>query len=261
MDSHIIAPSVGKLGKANFLSRVDFCLNSPLRLLHASVSAGCHQAHTSSDTCLHSDHYCMRALPMYCSLICSGIESNRTIDSVLDQKMSMFFNTKCGYTGWPRKNATPTINNFKKTREKIKKLCALMCIEFFSQQMTPISLILMKAFWFYGRFSEAMSFSKFATSVSKVRFDVPKISIVWLPRVKCLLLLWKTKTAWIKRNTHYVTLQRYNPGEATQRNSSRPQSWLLIEKKQILKMTLPQKNGSRIKTPSSKLLILESFCW
>ena len=27
------------------------------------------------------------------------------------------------YTGWPRKNATPTINNFKKTRDKMKKLC------------------------------------------------------------------------------------------------------------------------------------------
>ena len=26
-------------------------------------------------------------------------------------------------------------------------------------------------------------------------------------------------------------------------------------------MTLPQKNGSRIKTPSSKSLIFVSFCW
>ena len=31
-------------------------------------------------------------------------------------------------------NATFTINNFKKPREKIKKLCALMSIEFFFQQ-------------------------------------------------------------------------------------------------------------------------------
>ena len=30
---------------------------------------------------------------------------------------------------------------------------------------------------------------------------------------------------------------------------------------QILKMTLPQKNGHRIKTPSSKLTILVSSCW
>ena len=35
-------------------------------------------------------------------------------------------------------------------------------------------------------------------------------------------------------------------GEATQRKSSLPQSWLLIQEKQILKMTLLQKNGSRI---------------
>ena len=72
----------------------------------------------------------------------------------------------------------------------------------------------MKAFGFYGTFSEAMSFSKFATSVSKVTIDVPKISIVWLPRVKCLLLLGKTKAAWIKRSIHYVILQCYNPGKA-----------------------------------------------
>ena len=50
-------------------------------------------------------------------------------------------------------------------------------------------------------------------------------------------------------------------GGATQRNSSLPQTGLLIQKEQILKMTLPQKNGSRIKTPSSKSLIWVSFCW
>ena len=38
------------------------------------------------------------------------------------------------YTGWPRKIATLTIKNVKKTRAKMKKLCALMRIEFFSQQ-------------------------------------------------------------------------------------------------------------------------------
>ena len=80
--------------------------------------------------------------------------------------------------------------------------------------MTPRSLSLMKAFGFYGHFSEAMSFSKFATSVSKVTIDIPKISIVWLPRVNCLLLLCKTKTTQIKRSIHYVILQCYNPGKA-----------------------------------------------
>ena len=123
----------------------------------------------------------------------------------------------------------------------MKKLCTLLCTEFFSQQNDTKIINFDEGVWFYGHFSEAMSFLKFATSVSEVTIDVPQISIVWLPRVKCLLLLWNTKTAWIKRSIHYVTLQRYNPGEATRRNSSRPQSWLLIEKKQILKMTLPQK--------------------
>ena len=35
---------------------------------------------------------------------------------------------------WPRKNATLTINNFKKTRDRMKRLCALLRIQFFSQQ-------------------------------------------------------------------------------------------------------------------------------
>ena len=39
--------------------------------------------------------------------------------------------TQISYTGWPRKNTTPTINNFKKTRDRMKKLCALWRIEFF----------------------------------------------------------------------------------------------------------------------------------
>ena len=125
------------------------------------------------------------------------------------------------------------------------------------------SLLLMKAFGFYGRFSEAMSFSKFATSVSKVIIDVPKISIVWLPRVKCLIScktmdVRKTKTAWIKRSIHYVkssaVLQSGEDRTVTQRNSSLPQSWLLIQKKQIWKWHCCQKNMlSQIKPPSSRI--------
>ena len=38
------------------------------------------------------------------------------------------------YTGWPRKNATHTINNFKKTRDRMKKVCTLLCVKFFPQQ-------------------------------------------------------------------------------------------------------------------------------
>ena len=31
------------------------------------------------------------------------------------------------YTGWPRKNATPMITNFKEIRDKIKLVSAFMC--------------------------------------------------------------------------------------------------------------------------------------
>ena len=129
--------------------------------------------------------------------------------------------------------------------------------------MTPRSLVLMKAFWFYSRFCETMSFFKFAASVSKVTNDVPKISIVWLARVKCLLLLWKRTTAWIKRSIDYVILQCYNPGDATQRNSSLPQSWLIdfwYKRSKFWKWHCLKKWLYRIKTPSSKSLILVSFC-
>ena len=59
------------------------------------------------------------------------------------------------YTGWPRKNATLTINNFKKTRDRMKKLCALLRIKshFFQQDDTKIVnfdegvLILEPFFW------------------------------------------------------------------------------------------------------------------
>ena len=79
--------------------------------------------------------------------------------------------------------------------------------------MTPILLILMKAFWFYGRFSEAMSFSKYATPVSKVTIDVPKISIVLLPQVSALAL--KSEDSMSKEKHSLRTLQCYNPWEAT----------------------------------------------
>ena len=117
------------------------------------------------------------------------------------------------HTGWPKNNTTRTINNFKKTRDRMKSLCALSRIKFFPSKMTWRTLILMKAFWFYGRFSDAMSFSRFALLSQKSQFTYRRFSIVWLPRVKYLLLLCKAEPAWIKRSIHYVILQHYNPGE------------------------------------------------
>ena len=89
---------------------------------------------------------------------------------------------------------------------RMKKLCALFRIKFLFQQDDTNILILMKAFWFYGRFSEAMSFSRFALLSQKSQFMYRTFFIVWLSRVKCLLLLCKAKPAWIKRSIHYVTL-------------------------------------------------------
>ena len=118
------------------------------------------------------------------------------------------------YTGWPRKNVTLTINNVKKTRDRMKKLCALLRIKFFSQQDdTKIVtfdegvLILWPFFWGNVIF-------KICPSISRVTIYVPKFFIVWLPRVNCQRLLCKVKPAWIiKRSIHYVTLQHYNPGK------------------------------------------------
>ena len=115
------------------------------------------------------------------------------------------------YTGWPRKNATLTINNFKKLSNRMKKVCALLRIGFFSQQDDTE---IVNFDWFCGRFSEAMSYSSFALLYQKSQFTYRQISIVWLPRVNCQILFCKAKSAWIlKRSIHYVTLQHYNPGE------------------------------------------------
>ena len=115
-----------------------------------------------------------------------------------------------GYTRWPRKNATLTRNNFKKMRDRKKKLRALWCKQFFfPSKMTPRLLSLIKAFWFYGRFSEAMTFWRFNLS-QKWQF---KFAIIWLPSKKCLLLFCKAKPASIQKSIHYITWKHYNLGE------------------------------------------------
>ena len=50
-------------------------------------------------------------------------------------------------------------------------------------------------------------------------------------------------------------------GEAKQWKIFGTSLWLLRQKWQILKMPLPQKNGHRIKTPSSKLMNFVSSSW
>ena len=117
-------------------------------------------------------------------------------------------------TGWPRKNATLTINNFKKTRDRMKKLCALLRIEFFSEQDdTKIIkfdegiLILWPFFWGNVIF-------KICPSISKITIYVPNIFHCLASPGKLSALALFAEPAWIiKRSIHYVTLQHYNPGE------------------------------------------------
>ena len=89
--------------------------------------------------------------------------------------------------------------------------------------------------WILCRFSEAMS-CHFGLKTHDWRNR--KFPLFGSPGK--VFALAETKTARIKRSIHYVILQCYNPGRHS-KNSSLPQSWLLIQKKQILKMTLPRK--------------------
>ena len=104
--------------------------------------------------------------------------------------------------------------------------------------MTPRSLILMKAFWFCGRFSEAMSFSRFALLSQKSQITYRKLSIVWLSRVNCQFLLCKAKPAWIiKRSNSLRNFAAFTiRGSYSKKFLPIPQTWLLIQKEQILKL-------------------------
>ena len=100
----------------------------------------------------------------------------------------------------------------RKGGQNEKVVCNYCVYNSFSSKITPRLLMLMKAFWFYGRFSEACNvIFKICSSISKVTIYVPKI--FYFPRVKFLLLLCKAKPAWIKRSIHYVALPHYTPRE------------------------------------------------
>ena len=141
------------------------------------------------------------------------------------------------------------------------KSCVHYCVwNSFSSKMTPRSLILMKVFWLYGRFSEAMSFSRFALLSQKSQFTYRKCSIVWHPRVKCLLLICKAKPAWIKIKHSLRNFAALESGELLKEILPylRRDFWY---KRCNFENDIASENGSRIKTPSSKLTILVSSCW
>ena len=77
--------------------------------------------------------------------------------------------------------------------------------------------MLIKAFWFYGRFSEAMSFSKFALLNSKVTIYIPKIvHCLASPGKVSALALWSA-ASMNKEKHNFAALQS---GGVTQWNSS-----------------------------------------
>ena len=124
--------------------------------------------------------------------------------------------------------------------------------------MTPRSVILMKAFWFSSHSSEAMSFSKFASFVSKVTNE----EFLWVPPPDCNTAeLHNECFSLFMLSSFYKARANTLPGGGKQCKFLVRQLWLLRQKWQIWKMTLPQKNCHRIQTPSSKLMILVSSFW
>ena len=60
---------------------------------------------------------------------------------------AFLYKTVLIYTGWAGKNATLTINNFKKTRDRMKQLCALLRIQCFSPQDDTKTVNFDEGFW------------------------------------------------------------------------------------------------------------------
>ena len=139
----------------------------------------------------------------------------------------------------------------------MKNFCALLHIIFFSQQ-DDTKIV---------NFDEGVSIlwpyflrqcSRFALLSQKSQFTHQNVPIVWLPRVKCLLLLCKAKPVWIKRSIHYVTI---TIGGSYSKKFLPTSNVTFDTKGANFENDTVSKNGSRIKTPSSKSLILVSFCW
>ena len=111
----------------------------------------------------------------YPSSILEATDINYLISSSTHWKWFDFAMAHISHKGWPRKNATLTINNFRKMGDRMKKLCALLHIKFFSlQDDTKIVnfdegvLILWPFFWGNVIF-------KICPSISKVTIYIPKI--------------------------------------------------------------------------------------
>ena len=135
------------------------------------------------------------------------------------------------YTELPRKNATPTINNLKKTKGEIKKLCALtVYIEFFFQHNDTTIINFDEGVLILWPFSEAMSFSKCATSVSNCLAPPGKVS--------ALAVKNEDSMNKEKHSLHNFAVLQSRGGYS---KKFLPTSIVTFDKKkQILKMTLPK---------------------
>ena len=86
------------------------------------------------------------------------------------------------YTGWPKKNVTPTINDFKRTSDRMKKLCALLCVNvFFQQDDTKIINFDESVLILYGRFSKAMSFQNLPLLSQKLPLTTENFPLFGFP--------------------------------------------------------------------------------
>ena len=118
-------------------------------------------------------HFPWTPARVYSGLVFNGFMKARNVTWYQLNHSRLTLRVHC-YPGWPRKNATLTINNFKKMRDRMKT-CALWHIKFFSQQDdTKIVnfdegvLIILPFFWGNDIFKICPSFSKVTIYVPKI---------------------------------------------------------------------------------------------
>ena len=153
------------------------------------------------------------------------------------------------------------ITNFKEVREYIKLVSAWMHRKFlFQQNDTKFNnvdegiFILEPFFWGNVIFKICFFYIK--------SHDWGREEFLWVASPDCnTAKLCNECFSLFMLSSFFKARADTLPGGAKQWKFAVRQLWLLRQKWQIFKMTLPQKHGNRIKTPSSKLMILVSFCW
>ena len=131
----------------------------------------------------------------------------------------------CSYTGWHRKNATPTINNSKKTRDRMKKAGALMHIKFFLQQYDTKIInfdegVLILWLFFWGN----VIFKICHSCLKRHNWRTENFHCLTSPGKASALALKSEDSMKIEKHSlrNFAMLQSEG---ATQRNSSVPQLW------------------------------------